>query len=334
MAGARQHFLPRFLLRGFQSRISGDRVYTWVQRKAEPSFESNIQNVFVGGKFYEGGQKDVDPDITTLENRFGPVIKRLRQEPASTTLSMSEIPELIVHLSIRTKNIRDCLIDLAKYAFKDSMLYLGNPDNRRAIARREGREYVEHLRKQMGLSKEQLEELVPDLDQRFIEAFENKWQECLNDMESFIEQRLEKTMKDAHTEVLSEGLIPEPGVNLYKNHKWHLIVQQSPSFILGDAGPIHQVGQDFKAFPDKDDLIAKIYLPIGDKHLLAATMGQSIPSVHPEEVNKGQAACAREYIVGSSQTIVERYEKVIGLRGFLLSDEERRKIVQEGLSGL
>ena len=332
MSGARQHVLPRFLLRGFQSRISGDQVYTWVQRKGKPALESNILKVLVGKNFYEGGQEDVDQDITTLENRFAPVIMPLREERASTTVSRSEIPELIVHLSIRTKNIRDCLIDSTDYLFKVLIAHLGNPENLRAKASQACRDNVEYLRKRTGLSKKQLEEL-PDLDQRFIEAFENNMKQRLNDMKLFTEH-LEKTMKDAHVTVLSEGLVPEPGMDLYKKHKWHLIVQESPSFVLGDAGPIHQVGQDFKAFPDKDDIIAKIYLPIGDRHLLAGTIGHSTPSVDPEEVNNGQAACARECIVGSSQAIVARYENVIGSRAFLLSDEDLRKIVQEGLSGL
>jgi hypothetical protein len=41
MAGVRQHILPRFLLKGFASRLDALEVFTWVFRKGGNIFEAN-----------------------------------------------------------------------------------------------------------------------------------------------------------------------------------------------------------------------------------------------------------------------------------------------------
>lgn len=344
MAGQRQHILPRFLLRGFRSRTSGDQTYTWVQRKGEPPFESNILNVSVGRKFYEGSQEDVDEDITTLENRFAPIIERLRQESSSRTISLSEIPEFIVHLLIRTKNLRDSFLDASHFLFMGLMAHLENPEHLRALVRRTVlqkpkwfREAVEQERKKSGLSRNQLERHYPNLERQIFAQFENTLEESTSFIAALresVKSRLEEAIKDGHLKALAKTLVPESRLKGYQNYKWHLLVLDAPNLILGDAGPIHQVGQDFKALPDKDDIIVSIYLPIGERHLLAGSLSHSIPSVDPGLVNTGQATCAREYIVGPSHATVERYKNVIGLRGFILSDDDLGKILQAFLSEL
>jgi Protein of unknown function (DUF4238) len=55
MAGERQHFLPRFLLKGFASRQSRQQFYTWVFQKGKEAFETNILNVGLAKNFYTHG---------------------------------------------------------------------------------------------------------------------------------------------------------------------------------------------------------------------------------------------------------------------------------------
>lgn len=45
MAGIRQHILPRFLLKGFASRVQDKKIFTCVYRKGGPQFETTIENV-------------------------------------------------------------------------------------------------------------------------------------------------------------------------------------------------------------------------------------------------------------------------------------------------
>jgi hypothetical protein len=52
MAGDRQHILPRFLLKGFASRIEGEKIYTWVYPRNSPPVEANIRKVGVEKHFY------------------------------------------------------------------------------------------------------------------------------------------------------------------------------------------------------------------------------------------------------------------------------------------
>jgi len=303
VAGSRQHVLPRFLLRGFQSRISGNQIYTWVQRKGRASFETNILNAFVEGKFYEAAEVNVDDDITNLENRFAPIIDGLRKETSSRTISNSEIPELVVHLSIRTKNLRDSFFAASNYVFKGLITYMEDPKNLhtmlcRAIKRRSRwwRELVDEKRKTSGLSRKQFEMFVPRLEEEVLSSTILPRAALIEValIRQVFEENLERLMKDGHLKSLSKGLIPQPRLELYKKLNWHLIKLEKGSLILGDAGPIHQVGQEFKALPDGEDVIQSVYLPIGDSHVLTGTMLEAVPFVDPEVVNNGESTSARE----------------------------------------
>ena len=65
MAGVRQNILPRFLLKGFASRLEAQEVFTWVFRKGRNIFEANIKNVAVEKHFYtQVANTSVDDEIT------------------------------------------------------------------------------------------------------------------------------------------------------------------------------------------------------------------------------------------------------------------------------
>jgi hypothetical protein len=68
MAGNRQHIFPRFLLKGFASRVAGREVFAWVYRKEAKVFETNIINIGVEKNFYgREGDVSADAEITNLE---------------------------------------------------------------------------------------------------------------------------------------------------------------------------------------------------------------------------------------------------------------------------
>ena len=71
MSGAKQHILPKFLLKGFANRIKGNSIYTLVHRKDGQIFESNIKNICAERYFY-GKEPDssADADITKNERKI------------------------------------------------------------------------------------------------------------------------------------------------------------------------------------------------------------------------------------------------------------------------
>jgi Protein of unknown function (DUF4238) len=64
MAGTRHHIIPRFLLKGFASKVERDQTFAWVFRKGRIPFETNINNI-VENDFY--GKEGADEAITMAE---------------------------------------------------------------------------------------------------------------------------------------------------------------------------------------------------------------------------------------------------------------------------
>jgi len=111
MAGTWHHILPRFLLKGFASKVVREDVFTWVYRKGKV-FESNIVNVAVGKHFYgEGEEANVDDGITAIESEFAILLDRLRQKEDHYEITDPSIADFVGHLSSRTKHLRDSFIE-------------------------------------------------------------------------------------------------------------------------------------------------------------------------------------------------------------------------------
>jgi hypothetical protein len=81
MAGKRHHIIPRFLMKGFASRVDGENIFTWVYRKKSNPFEANTKNINIENYFYgkENENAYADDKITLLEkNKLSPLVNELR----------------------------------------------------------------------------------------------------------------------------------------------------------------------------------------------------------------------------------------------------------------
>lgn len=71
MAGVRHHILPRFLLKGFASRVDNQKAFTWVCRKDGSPFEASTRDVSVEKYFYgKEGNISADEEITAIEKNM------------------------------------------------------------------------------------------------------------------------------------------------------------------------------------------------------------------------------------------------------------------------
>lgn len=133
MAGKRQHILPRFLLKGFASRVQGKEIYTRVYRKGGASFEANTDNAGVERYFYgKEGEVSVDEEITNIEGKYAVLIEKLRHQDNQTEVievHELEVAELIAHVCARTKNFRESARHSIKYSLDELFKYLLNHNN-------------------------------------------------------------------------------------------------------------------------------------------------------------------------------------------------------------
>ncbi len=115
MSGKRQHYIPRFLQKGFISHESGKESYTWVFSKNKEPYNTNIKNFGLERNFYTSDDGiSADEIITKKEIEFSAIIQKLRQEDLSV-LNNSKLPFLLAHLLIRTRLIRDAFADSGEY---------------------------------------------------------------------------------------------------------------------------------------------------------------------------------------------------------------------------
>lgn len=115
MKSTRQHHLPRFILRGFGSRVRKGRSYTWVHRKALPAYEANIVNVGVEAGFYDlEGDTSVDRRITQSEGDFSELLQELIATDGRCQQQTQRISQFIHHLAVRPKSLRDGLSDIGQ----------------------------------------------------------------------------------------------------------------------------------------------------------------------------------------------------------------------------
>src|SRR5436190_1657219 len=128
MSGARHHILPQFLLRGFASRVERNEFYAWTYRKDAPPFESNISKTAVERDFYgKEGEVNADDAITRDEGKFVAELERLRALPGGLIEDCTLIADFVVHLSSRTKHLRNSLIDGTDILIEKVFEYLSDP---------------------------------------------------------------------------------------------------------------------------------------------------------------------------------------------------------------
>ena len=128
MAGKRQHYLPRFLQKGFSSRQNGKEIFTYVFKKNIEPYETNIINVGTESFFYgTHNGTSVDEDITEIELEFSPLLEELRGLSSDTKIEDRPINEFIIHLIIRTRHIRLSMEEMGKSFLDIFRKYFGNP---------------------------------------------------------------------------------------------------------------------------------------------------------------------------------------------------------------
>lgn len=110
MAGKRQHYVPRFLQRGFLKPTNGDAELTWLHRRGMVPRPVSIRDVGVGEYFYskpdQTGAETLDDLITALEGSLDEQVKSLRVKRAGELVDGRAAAELVTHLVFRTEHVR------------------------------------------------------------------------------------------------------------------------------------------------------------------------------------------------------------------------------------
>lgn len=339
MAGIRQHFMPRFLQKGFASRTTTSEAYTWVFRKGASPFEANTINVGVEGRFYnEGEDTEADDLITSDEYKFDSLVRDIK-DGVTSSLADPQLPEMIAHLEIRTRHLRqnfirmsdiagswlfnfmssdrDTFADLLKrYCLKDSS-WLHRSFSERPELSHELREYITTHYEPLILKT--IDQLRPDFSNLAAES------------RPVLIDQMRQWIKSEHLEALKQPVVLEPRVQRYKDLAYALLQTNEP-LILGDSLVLFHVDgpQSYKPFLDETDSLNAVYLPLTPERVLVGVRPGFVPVT--TDLRKAIARCSLELFIASENTESNlRLQEIIGEDAEHLTQTEMEAVVRNAL---
>ncbi len=354
MAGAKQHVLPRFLQKGFASRLvkrpnRQDFVYTWVYRKGVEPFESKTENVGFEKDFYNEGELNVDDEITDLERSFAVMLDELRAKDDGYKIRSPDIADFVGHLSIRTKHLRDTLIDTAEVFSTMMFEYLADYKKLRAVSLEYHKRHPEVIRKaldehlnKMPLTRFErlrareaaLLKVRPENIVALMDKDQSEYEFIFGALGPVMLEKIPAIAREGHVKALAKSLIPEPRRDEFRSLHW-FVCKSSNALILGDVGCLFEVAgpKQYMALSSKADELTAIYLPISSDTLIVGTRSVSKPQVDFNALNQTFAEYSREFFICRESSNEKRnFQLLLGKKAQLFSDAEMETLMNEGFN--
>ncbi|MFO3796916.1 MAG: hypothetical protein ACK8QZ_06475, partial [Anaerolineales bacterium] len=132
MAGKRQHYVPRFLQRGFLDDPNHKAERTWFHRRNSQAQLVGITAVGVGEYFYSklrsDGEKTLDDMITEIELKLLPDFLALKRLPVNQPIDSQVAARLTTHLMLRTAHLRSVFEQGASKVFDAAIPLFTDPE--------------------------------------------------------------------------------------------------------------------------------------------------------------------------------------------------------------
>lgn len=327
------HFIPRFLLNGFASRSDSKDRRVWVFDKNGRIAETNIGSV-AKQRYFHGDPADSPLEYTVAdrETSFAPLVQRLRSGCASRE-DLRAAPELVVHLWVRTKNIRDGFAETCRDIFdlteemlqqceRDEEVALGAAiENELRVPQNEalrGLAPAQRLRMRKGLRRmiaqgDFLAELLP----------------YLQSQRPLLDAAADDAGRNTQLSSLSKELAPRARVEELSFLHWGVVPARGARLVLGDVVVIAKTERRSEyvnlTAADGDFPLVAVVLPLAPESALVGSRG-AITSLNASEINEASAALSRAFFVACQRTTAEeRLLQVLGTRTDLFTKEQIRR---------
>jgi len=315
MTGKRQHYIPRFLLKGFCSKTEGPKRFIWYFRKGSKPSEISIRDVAVSRKFYgDSGPETIDKKLTKMEQQFGPTIDRLRTDKKINTSDLPTIVEFFINMVIRTQYIRKSITDATGGLLKMAARNLSDPHKMAIFLNEAIKQNKSRFRDQLrGSMRRKLGTKVPIREEHIIRWVEENVEqlttllaspfskEVVKGLTAFIE-KIDEHGNISHKDALDRFLnLEEPSKRHHQYNKLHWIIKSyDPNqFILGDICVLtmNTKSQSFSPliFSKKDNYI--LLLPISHDTLLIGSDSKEPLLPPPEVLNLHSVELSNDFFV-------------------------------------
>jgi hypothetical protein len=106
--GARHHYVPRVLQKGFASKVEGEKVWTIQATRGSPPIEVSTKDSAVG-KFFYGKDKSVEKALSELEGRLASILRNLFADEDPDKYA-TQLSHLLWVQAFRTKAMRENMV--------------------------------------------------------------------------------------------------------------------------------------------------------------------------------------------------------------------------------
>lgn len=345
MAGKRQHYVPRFLLRGFLADPDAEAERTYLHKRDDEPRLVGIRDVGVGEHFYSNltgdGTKSLDDFITDIES--GPLhdLSFVKSAPVGKSIQSGVAVRLISHLTVRTAHLRGMLqratsqiLDEMGRLFTDSgrvRAYLGVDDmGSNTISARITAELMNlaPLATAPDVPPTFLERLVAYFVREHFDEFLAKLGPDATEGLAQMQKGLRAIIRDGHNKALRQALPDLSGWEKgLEGMSWR--THAVAGAILPDCVVLgRELGQAFAPFMlcDKDSLDL-VVLPVAHDLLLIGSTGTH-SSIDISQLNAASAACSDRFFVAHRAHENGELSALLGERSRQTIDES----IEEALS--
>ncbi|MBD8591978.1 MULTISPECIES: DUF4238 domain-containing protein [unclassified Pseudomonas] len=342
MSGIRQHFIPKFLQKGFRSTCNGKIVRCWVYEKNKPPRSANIQDVGLERYFYAvDGEPDLDDKITDAEQDvYAPLVDHLRAGNLNAAV-IENIPGLLAHLEIRSRHVRLNMQNMVDECATRVLDHLSDPVNIGALSRKHFRPdsaIFDKALAEQGISQQQIQALLA-MDEsaleRIFEPLVDNFASLIPAHLSRIKSAIPNMIKGSHVRMLNESISPAARAYRFSSLHYAFHKFEPGDLPLGDSVLLFHVSgeRSFKPFLDKDDELVHVVLPLAsDRYLLGAK--DAARSLPPHKLPLEIARCSMRYFICAHQNDqAADLQAEIGSNASWLSPREMSTLLGEVLLG-
>jgi hypothetical protein len=319
------------MLRAFESSRRGNEVRVWRYCRDGKPIELNVTKIGVEKDFYGD---DLDERITKLETGFASLAEDLRNQ--NGPIDKADIGDLVAHLSLRTRALRQSGIELATKMVDRVRDHFSQEEVLKAAARRLTRaELLQRIRQQLasqGLKRFEIERRILAAGPRLVAMLEQKLNEGAEEMAPVVDRvmregakELPASMRVSSIEALSRGLEKNPRALAYRRFDW-FVLPTAESLILGDSVCVFEKEGDraFKPWDDEASPAKRILMPLAPGRLLIGTHESDVPDLDILAVNQAFARCSLEFFVSSRRLVSSEAQMVesLGAWSGIISDCE------------
>jgi hypothetical protein len=330
LAGSKQHFIPRSVLRGFLAAHDGNAEKVWVYRKNRHFFDS-IENVAAQRHYYSrpsgDGSKTLDDYITDYENRLGLLLRELRALPVGSTAHANAAAEVTAHLAPRSNHVRGIFVHGMTTLAEGANRAFLDPGNVARLIGLDDETPSDRFKEMIGgvlqnlPQRQMLDQMILPthvLERILFIAAREGFGDFFAQQAPSIQALLSKafgsakdTIKQGHNEALARSLIPEPRLDDLRSLAWTIEIAPSGGAVLPDcvALGVEEGGAFTSYLMTGKAKSAAVIMPLTSEKLLVGRRDSAF-AIDLVEFNRAAAACSHDFFIASFES-----DPFIGLIG-------------------